>query len=169
MPATHSPASEISHENRQGHPVVRHLQLQAANAFVLYANYKHYHWETFGPLFHDLHLMFDGFAKDVLGTIDEIAERIRMIGPAIESVQLRQMQEASNIESAEKDQSIRGMLEQADSNLLLVIKDMRDAARAADENGDPGTVDLFSKVVRVHEMHEWFIRQVLKDRDGLLR
>jgi hypothetical protein len=32
------------------------------------------------PLFPDVHLMFDEFAKDVLETIDEMAERIRMIG-----------------------------------------------------------------------------------------
>src|SRR5438876_10661729 len=97
MPATRSLASEISRENRKDHPVVQHLQRQVANAFVLYANYKHYHWQTFGPLFRDLHLMFDGFAKDVLETVDELAERIRMIGPNIENIQLRQMLEAANV------------------------------------------------------------------------
>jgi hypothetical protein len=59
---------------------------QVANAFVLYANYKNYHWQTFGLLFRDLHLMFDEFAKEVLETNDELAEGIRMIGPNIENV-----------------------------------------------------------------------------------
>src|SRR6266545_1190190 len=76
MPATRTLAGEVSQENRGDHPVVQHLQRQVANAFVLYANYKHYHWQTFGPLFRDLHLMFDEFAKDTLGTIDEMAERV---------------------------------------------------------------------------------------------
>ena len=168
MPATHSIASEISQENRQDHPVVHHLQKQVANAFVLYANYKHYHWQTFGPLFRDLHLMFDQFAKEVLETSDEIAERIRMIGPDIESVQLREMQETATVHSAVRDQSMREMIEEADANLMVVIKDMRDAARIADENNDPGTVDLLSKTVRIHEKHEWFLRQVLKKKDGLV-
>lgn len=34
-------AREISQENRDDHPVVQHLQREVANAFVLYANYKH--------------------------------------------------------------------------------------------------------------------------------
>ena len=49
-----------------------------------------------------------------------------------------------------------------------MIRDMRDAARIADENSDPGTVDLFSKTVRIHEKQEWFLRQVLKKKDGLV-
>jgi len=52
MTATHAAqAKDVSQENREDHPVVRHLQRQVANALVLYANYKHYHWQTFGPLF----------------------------------------------------------------------------------------------------------------------
>jgi len=73
---------EISKDNKPTSDVVEHLQRQLANAFVLYANYKHYHWQTFGPLFRDLHLLFDEFATAVLGTIDDFAERLRMIGQA---------------------------------------------------------------------------------------
>jgi starvation-inducible DNA-binding protein len=161
-------ARDVSQENRDDHPVVQHLQRQVANAFVLFANYKHYHWQAYGPLFRDLHLMFDEFAKDVLETIDEMAERIRMIGQDVRNVHLTQMQEAANVHSAGAGQSVKEMVEEADANLLLVIKDMRDAARAADESNDPGTVDLFSKAVRIHEKHEWLLREVLKKKDGLI-
>jgi starvation-inducible DNA-binding protein len=161
-------AREISQENRDDHPVVQHLQRQVSNAFVLYANYKHYHWQTYGPLFRELHLMFDEFAKDVLGTIDEMAERIRMIGQDVQNVQLKQMQEAANVQSARAGQSAREMLEEADANLLVVIKDMREAAHAADESNDPGTVDVLAITVRIHEKHEWFLREVLKKNDGLV-
>jgi starvation-inducible DNA-binding protein len=166
--ATRVQAKDVSQENRSDHPVVQHLQRQVANAFVLYANYKHYHWQTFGPLVRDLHLMFDEFAQEVLATIDDMAERIRMIGQDIQSVQLKQFQEASNIQSAGPGQSMREMIEEADANLFIVIKDMREAARAAEENNDPGTVDLFSKIVQIHEKHEWFLREVLKKKDALV-
>ena len=73
-------SDDISKENNPTSDVVEHLQRQVANAFVLYANYKHYHWQTFGPLFRDLHLMFDEFAQAVLATVDDFAERLRMIG-----------------------------------------------------------------------------------------
>jgi starvation-inducible DNA-binding protein len=168
MSATRTLTKDITQENRADHPVVQHLQRQVANAFVLYANYKHYHWQTFGPLFRDLHLMFDQFAKEVLDTIDEIAERIRMIGQDIENVQLKQMQEAASAHSSVAGQTTREMIEEADANSLVVIKELREAAKIADESGDPGTVDLFSKVVQIHEKQEWFLRQLLKRKDGLV-
>jgi len=168
MPASNTLANEISQENRQDHPVVQHLQTQVANAFVLYANYKHYHWQSFGPLFRELHLMWDEFAKEVLGTVDELAERIRMIGQDVEPVQLRDMQERANVHSAGAKQSMREMIEEADANLMVVIKDMRDAAQIADDNKDRGTSDLFSQSLQVHEKHEWFLRELLKHDDGLV-
>jgi starvation-inducible DNA-binding protein len=168
MSAIRTLAKDINQENRADHPVVRHLQRQVANAFVLYANYKHYHWQTFGPLFRDLHLMFDQFAQEVLETTDDMAERIRMIGQDVENVQLKQMQEAANVHSSVPGQSMREMIEEADANSLVVIKDMREAAKIADENNDPGTVDLFSKMVQIQEKQEWFLRQVLKTKDGLV-
>ena len=166
MPATRTMAKDVSQENREDHPVVQHLQRQVANAFVLYANYKHYHWQTFGPLFRDLHLMFDEFAKDVLATADEMAERIRMIGQD-PVTGLRRFEETAEVRTAAERQTMREMIEEADANLMVVIKDIRDAARAADDSNDPGSVDLFSKIVQIHEKHEWFLRQILKKQDGL--
>ena len=72
---------ELSRENTPESPVVQDLRRQTANAFVLYANYKHYHWQTYGPHFRDLHKLFDKFAEEVLETLDPLAERVRMIGP----------------------------------------------------------------------------------------
>jgi starvation-inducible DNA-binding protein len=169
MPAPRTLSKEISQENREDHPVVQCLQRQVANAFVLYANYKHYHWQTFGPLFHDLHLMFDDFAKEAIHSADEFAERVRMIGQDVQAVGLKEMQEtAKNVHSSVAGQSPREMIEEADANLLVVIKEMREGAKLADENNDPGTVDLFSKMVQVHEKHEWFLRELLKRNDGLI-
>ena len=168
MSATRALAKDITQENRADHPVVQHLKRQVANAFVLYANYKHYHWQTFGPLFRDLHLMFDQFANEVLETTDDMAERIRMIGQDVDNVQLKQMQEAASAHSSVAGQSVREMIEEADANSLMVIKDIREAAKIADEANDPGTVDLFSKIVQIHEKQEWFLRQVLKKKDGLV-
>ena len=159
-------AVEISQENAPDNAVVQHLQRQVANAFVLYANYKHYHWQTYGPLFRDLHLLFDEFAEAVLATADEFAERVRMIGQDPVSG-LLEMVEAASVKVAERRQTMREMIEEADTNLLTVIKEMRDGARTADEQNDPGTNDLFARTVQIHEKHEWWLRDILEKRDGL--
>lgn len=166
MPVNQETAREISRENEQSNPVVQHLQRQLANAFVLYANYKHYHWYTYGPLFRDLHKLFDEFAGEVLATTDRMAERVRMIGQD-PVTGLRRLQDTASVQSA-TGRDMREMVEEADANLMGVIRDIREAARVADQQNDPGTVDLFSDVVQIHEKHEWFLRQILKKRDGLV-
>jgi starvation-inducible DNA-binding protein len=159
-------ARELSTENTAQSPVVQSLRRQVANAVVLYLNYKHYHWQTYGPLFRELHKLFDGFAEDVLETVDPFAERVRMIGqdpPAhpMESADL------ASVGQAAPHSTMREMIEEADRNLLVVIKEMRDGAKIAEEHDDPGTVDMFSRFVQVHEKHEWWLRDMLRTGDGL--
>jgi starvation-inducible DNA-binding protein len=59
------------------------------------------------------------------------------------------------------------MVEEADRHALLVVKELREAAKVADSHDDPGTVDLMSRLVQVHEKHEWWLRDILRKRDGL--
>jgi starvation-inducible DNA-binding protein len=164
--ARRGPGEEISKDNRPTSDVVEHLQRQLANAFVLYANYKHYHWQTFGPLFRDLHLLFDEFATAVLGTIDDFAERLRMIGqdPVFRPDEVERQ---ASVNVSGDVGTMREMVREADENLLIVIKEMREAARVADDHDDPGTVDLFSRHVQIHEKHEWWLRDILEKGDGL--
>lgn len=160
-------AREISKTNAAEDPVVRHLQRQVANAFLLYANYKRYHWQTYGPLFRDLHRLFDELATDVHGTLDELAERLRMIGQDPVATPAEVLETAS-VEPAPLGLSPREMIEQADAHAVTVIKEMREAVRAADDADDPGSADLFSRFVQVHEKHEWWLRDLLERNDGLV-
>ena len=160
-------ARDVSRENTPDSPVVQALRQQTANAFVLYANYKHYHWQTFGPLFRDLHKLFDELALEVLSTVDEFAERVRMIGqnpPA----HLLESASVASVPPTAAHTTMREMVEEAQRNLLIVISEMRKGAKVADEHDDPGTVDLFSKAVQIHEKHEWWLRDILRTGDGLI-
>jgi starvation-inducible DNA-binding protein len=161
-----SAAGQISKENRTDSPLVADLQRQVANAYVLYTNYKHYHWQTYGPLFRDLHLLFDEFAEAVLATSDEFAERVRMIGqdPIFNPVA---MVERASVTVAGQKGTMRDMIAEADRNLLTVIGEMRAGVRLADDSDDPGTADLFTRTVQIHEKHEWWLRDILERRDGL--
>jgi starvation-inducible DNA-binding protein len=162
-------SEEISRENQPHNVVVMQLQRQVANAYMLYTNYKHYHWNTYGPLFRDLHLLFDEFADVVLKTGDRFAERIRMIGqdPLFSPIEIS---ETASVKAADRANfTMRDMIAEADSNLLGVIKEMRAGVRTANEQDDPGTADLFTQVVQVHEKHEWWLRDMLEKSDGLTK
>src|SRR5262249_12248284 len=109
--------AETSKENAADTPLMQLLQKQVANGFVLYANYKHYHWQVTGPLFRDLHKLFDDLAQDVLPTIDDFAERIRMIGqdPIFSPQHVTELASVS----VSEEKGMREMIQEADNNLLV--------------------------------------------------
>ena len=161
-----STAEKLNIHNKPTDAIVESLQKQVANAFILYLNYKHYHWQTFGPLFRDLHRLFDEFAEEVYGTIDELAERVRMIGQNPVS-RIEDFLKTASIQSAKQSTDMREMIREANENSLQIIKEMREAVRIADDNDDPGTADVFTRFVQIHEKQEWWLRDILEKRDGL--
>lgn len=158
---------KLSVHNKPNDAIVQSLQKQVANAFIVYLNYKHYHWQTFGPLFRDLHLLFDEFAEEVYQTIDEMAERVRMIGQNPVS-RIEEFQKTATIKSAKDSKDMQEMIGEANGNSLLVIKEMREAIKTADEGNDPGTADVLTRFVQIHEKHQWWLRDILEKRDGLI-
>lgn len=159
-------SAQISQTNQPNDAVVKALQQQVANGFILYLNYKHYHWQTFGPLFRDLHLLFDEFAQEVYETVDPLAERVRMIGQNPVS-RIEEFQKTATIKSAADNTDMREMMKEADTNAIRIIKEMREAIKTADDNDDPGTADVLTTFVQIHEKHEWWLRDILEKRDGL--
>lgn len=158
---------ELNKENKANGDVVMALQTQTANAFVIYLNYKHYHWQTFGPLFRDLHRLFDEFAGEIYETIDELAERIRMIGQDPVS-RIEDIQKAATIKSSSAGRNMNEMIAEADKNSIQVIKEMRAAIKTADEADDPGTADVLTRFVQLHEKQEWWLRDIIEQQtDGL--
>ncbi len=159
-------STEISKTNNANNEVVKNLQTQVANAFIVYLNYKHYHWQTFGPLFRDLHRLFDEFAGEVYETIDVLAERVRMIGQNPVS-RIEEFQATATIKSAAKGTDMNEMITEADNNAIQIIKEMRTAIKTANDNNDPGTADVLTRFVQIHEKHEWWLRDILAKNDGL--
>jgi len=145
------------------------LQRQIANAFAFYLNYKRYHWYAFGHLFRDLPLLFDEHADPMLATVDELAERVRILGGNPVAT-LPAIQEAKTILTpATTEHSMRTMLDEATANHRRVIAELRDGVELAVRAGDPGTADLLTRTVQVHEKQEWFLREIVsRAPDGLL-
>ena len=48
-----------------------------ADTVALYFKTKNFHWHVAGPRFRDLHLLFDEQAAQLIGTVDDIGERVR--------------------------------------------------------------------------------------------
>ncbi|MFN0124221.1 MAG: Dps family protein [Blastocatellia bacterium] len=148
--------------------VISALQQELANTFLLYANYKKYHWESYGPFFRDLHLLFDEHGQAVHGLIDELGERIRILG-GVAGADPRAWAERGTVRIAEGKQTMAGMLTEALENHQRVINGHRAAIAIATDENDPGTADLFTRNIQLHEKQAWFLREILEKSDGLLK
>lgn len=146
-------------------PVIDRLQRELGNAFVLYGNYKRYHWQVSGPQFRDLHLLFDELGEAVIGTIDPIGERIRILGGDPVATP-SEVHDCASVAPATLGQSVREMLEQALDNETRVVEGLHATIAHADEAGDHGTGSLLGPMLETHEKHAWFIREALQ-RDDL--
>ncbi|MGA7476090.1 MAG: DNA starvation/stationary phase protection protein [Thermoplasmata archaeon] len=149
-------------DRKESSPLIEALRREQANAVQLYLQYKGYHWNVFGPSFHDLHLLFDTHATQVFETIDELAERQRILGAPAEYT-LEAMRAASNLVAEEKIPATpREMIEHLVASHRRVIGTLKGGFELADRLRDPGTADLFARLVQLHEKAEWFLREILE-------
>jgi len=145
---------------------VKPLETAVANSLAMYMNYKRYHWNTFGPLFRDIHLLFDSHAEPVLNSADDFGERARILGAeAIGSAD--EVAKHATVKLAHTGMTMKEMIEQAVANHRTIIAEFKDAIKVADSENDPGTADIFTRIIQVHEKQEWFLREFLEKKDGL--
>src|SRR5262245_58043303 len=60
--------------------VAQELSRILADEFVLYTKTRNAHWNVEGPDFHDKHKFFEAQYEQLDEIMDEVAERIRMLG-----------------------------------------------------------------------------------------
>ncbi len=143
-----------------------HLHRGVGNSFVLYTNYKHYHWQTQAPRFRDLHLVFGDFALDVLGSLDDLANRIRAISDEPPTHLLDAM-DLARVAAAAPHTSLRGMIEEGVRNVQLMVEQLREASTVALAYEDQGTIDVLTSLIHVYERQKWWLRDILAKREGL--
>lgn len=174
QPRIHQQASEIQHYGTVTHmlpleleePVrlemTEQLNLLLADSMTLRDLYKKSHWQVAGPTFYQLHLLFDKHYGEQVEIVDEIAERIQLLG-GIALAMAADVAETTRIPRAPRGR------EEAPvqiSRLLdahqIVIRHCRQLARRASELGDDGTNDLVvSDVLRTNELQSWFLSEHL--------
>lgn len=133
-----------------------------ADSVTLFHLYKKNHWQVAGQTFYQLHLLFDKHADEVLDTIDLIAERIQMLG-GVSAAMPFDVVERTKIERPPLGvENIPAMLARTVDAHATIIRTIREGIELTERTKDYGTNDmLMSDVLRMHEMHMWFISQHL--------
>ena len=135
-----------------------------ADSITLYNLYKKHHWQLAGPTFYQLHLLFDKHAEEVEHTIDEIAERIQLLGGVTLGMPF-DVAERTKIERPPMGvESVPALLSRTVEAHATVIRTLREGIELTGRNKDYGTNDLLvSDLLRMHEMQVWFVSQHLVD------
>jgi starvation-inducible DNA-binding protein len=133
-----------------------------ADTITLRDLYKKSHWQVAGPTFYQLHLLYDKHYEEQDELVDQIAERIQLLG----GISLAMAHDIAETTRVERPPRGREEVPVQISRLLdahqIIIGDCRKLAKRASTVGDDGTNDLVvSDVLRTNELQAWFISEHL--------
>ena len=133
-----------------------------ADTVALYFKTKNFHWHVAGPRFRDLHVLFDEHAAQLVGTVDDLGERVRKndeytltsIGSVMKNTRIKDQDDVT----LSADAMVK---ELRDDNKTLHgrLLEVKEAAEEAGDNATSGVVDDW-----IDECEEriWFLNQTSK-------
>lgn len=143
---------------------VERLNQVLADTMTLRDLYKKHHWQIVGPTFYQLHLLFDKHYTEQSELIDEIAERIQLLG-GLSIAMAPDVAEMTRIPRPPRDrEEVPVQLSRLLEAHEIILKEVREAAKEAADAGDDGTNDLLvSQVLRTNELQVWFLYEHVVD------
>lgn len=135
---------------------VYELNVLLADYHLYYQKLRNFHWNILGRNFFDLHEKFEELYNDSKLKIDEIAERILTLRHRPVS-NLSRYIEIANIEESKTDLTDVEMIETLLNDHAIMLKQMRNVVKVADEGGDEGTIDLIGAYIRELEKTSWML------------
>jgi starvation-inducible DNA-binding protein len=140
----------------------RQLNQLLADSITLRDMYKKHHWQVGGPTFYQLHLLFDKHFGEQVELVDEIAERIQLLG-GVTIAMGADVAELTKIPRAPKGkEEVPAQISRLLQAHKIVIDECHEIGKKADDSGDDGTNDLvISSILRTNELQAWFIMQHL--------
>ncbi len=128
-----------------------------ADAFALYLKTKNFHWHVSGPHFRDYHLLLDEQSEQILGTTDDIAERVRKIG----GTTLRSIGHIAKLQNVrDNDDSFvpaHEMLRELMNDNKMIAASMRECHELAEKHDDAATAGLLETFIDGTERRTWFL------------
>jgi len=146
---------------------VRHQSVAALNRLLAHTMalrdlYRKSHWQTSGPNFYELHLLFEKHYAAQEELMDVLAERVQALGGVARALahdvveETRLARAPSGVESA-----VNQLRRLVDAHEFILLE-ARPLAREAAAAGDDGSNDLIvSQVVRGNEQQSWFVTRHL--------
>ncbi|MCG3133632.1 MAG: DNA protection during starvation protein [Planctomycetes bacterium] len=137
--------------------VIDVLAARLADAADLATHAKQAHWNVRGPVFQQLHELFDSVNAHALAWTDELAERIAQLGGSPRGTSAATAK-ASSLPAFPLDQSDAAKLLGAlSASLAAFANAARAGIDATDALGDAVTADLLTRLAGEADKDLWFL------------
>ena len=136
--------------------VVESLQQLLADYQVFYANLRGFHWNIKGHGFFVLHSKFEDLYNNAAEKVDELAERILMLG-GTPANKFSDYLKVANINEVDKvsngDEALNSILQ----SISYLIGEERKILSIASQAGDEVTVSMMSDYLKEQEKMVWML------------
>lgn len=141
--------------------IAKGLSQVLAETYTLYLKTHKYHWNITGPMFQSLHTMFETQYNELSLAVDEIAERIRVLGVKAPG-SYKEFSELSHVkEDPSTDTSADSMIKNLLADHEQIVRTAKDVMGIIEGANDEGSNALLSTRIEYHEKTAWMLRSLI--------
>ena len=129
-----------------------------ADEMVIYIKTLKFHWNVYGMVFHDYHLMFKEQYELMLDVSDDFAERVRALGHDSFGTMAEFLKHTRLKEEPGKVPDALGMIKILLADHEAVIRQIRKDIDVCEELKDVGTSNFLQDHMEKHEKIAWMLR-----------
>lgn len=143
------------------HKVADELTHLLADTYSVYLKTQNFHWNVKGPLFPQLHKLFEEQYNELADAVDVIAERIRALN-AYAPATFSEFQKLSSIKEDKGTISAHDMIKNLLADHETISEHLLIIFAKAEQADDQGTIDMLTERLRAHEKTAWMLRSSLE-------
>jgi starvation-inducible DNA-binding protein len=132
-----------------------------ADTFVLYMKTLNFHWNMVGSEFFMYHRLLEEQYKKMAEAIDDLAERIRMLG-RIAPASMGEFLKLACLKEAPSKLSMERMIHELVLDHEELVEHCHELIKFTDSVHDEGTSDLIIEQIRFHAKQAWLLRSHLE-------
>lgn len=136
--------------------IILRLEVTLADTYAIYLKTQNYHWHVRGPQFKSLHELFEGQYKELAEAVDQVAERLLMMGHKAPAT-FSEFNHLKTIKDGDSSLSANQMVSELAADHNVLVRDLNQAIQLAQENNDEGTVSLLSERIAAHQKAHWML------------
>lgn len=138
------------------------LNQQVANFTVLYEKLHHFHWYVKGKQFFTLHEKFQEDYEEVTELVDELAERLIIIGGTPVSSLRGYLESTTLSENQQEAKNANQMVQLLVADYRQLVAELKEAINFADDADDEVSEDLLIGISATLQKKIWFYSSFLE-------